>query len=157
MADGAASRRPFPIEAVLLFPLAGPLLLAFVLALLYGLVLMLFLNPAGIIAFPVYFVFWMQMFYMIAGPPLLAAGALYAIAVRLFAPPNPVTASVSGLAAAGGFWLAGFPSAGSMERLGPSGPDALARDLAMVAAGCILLVLPGWLLTHKLRARLGRQ
>ena len=99
--------RAFPLEAIVLFPLLGPPALALLGATLYAAMLMIFLlSPGAILALPIYFFFWAPMAYAALWPAAAAAGVLYALAVRFFAPPVVVTAMIAGAIGAVGYGIA---------------------------------------------------
>src|SRR3981081_2264266 len=124
------SHRAFPLEAIVLFPLLGPPALALAGAALYAAVLVIFLlSPTAIIALPIYFVFWAKLAYAALWPSAAAAGVLYALAVRVCAPPVLVTALVAGVIAALGYGI-GLMLVGSS--------DAFAADFQAVVIGAVI-------------------
>ena len=107
MDSNVPPHRAFPLEAIVLFPLLGPPALALLGATLYAAMLMIFLlSPGAILALPVYFFFWASMAYAALWPAAAAAGVLYALAVRFFAPPVVVTAMIAGAIGAVGYGIA---------------------------------------------------
>jgi hypothetical protein len=142
-------KRPFPLEAIVVFPLVGPPALAFAVAAAYAAALMIFLDFRALLALPVYGVFWTVMFFPLAAPPLALAGMLYAVAVRWFAPPHLVTALAAGALGAAIFvasaWLAMriFPLDVERFHLTPN-------DIVPGSVGCVLAVIPGWWVSRKI-------
>jgi hypothetical protein len=147
--------RPFPFEAVVVFPLVGPPVLGFGMALAYAVLLMVSLSLGGILAIPVYGVFWTMLLAPMLAPPLLLAGLLYAFAVRRFAPPRLTTALAAAVAAVSLYLLAALPGARlfalDLERL-----HITRGGILPAAIGCVIAVIPGWWLTRALRRWRGR-
>jgi hypothetical protein len=150
--------RAFPLEAIVLFPLLGPPALALLGATLYAAMLMIFLlSPGAILALPVYFLFWAQMAYAALWPAAAAAGVLYALAVRFFAPPVIVTAMIAGAIGAVGYAIALM-----LLGLAPSGnlPDGSGISFGKVDSQTVVLeaiigmaqAVPGWWASQKMRA-----
>jgi hypothetical protein len=136
------SHRAFPLEAIVLFPLLGPPALALVGATLYAAMLVIFLlSPEAIIALPIYFVFWAKMAYAALWPPAAAAGVLYALAVRLFAPPELGTALGAGGVAALGYGI------GLMLLAGKADVQSAVTEAVIGGAQ----VVPGWWASQKMR------
>lgn len=158
MDSNAPPHRAFPLEAIVLFPLLGPPALALLGATLYAAMLMIFLlSPGAILALPIYFFFWAPMAYAALWPAAAAAGVLYALAVRFFAPPVVVTAMIAGAIGAVGYGIALI-----LLGLAPFGnlPDGSGISFGKVHSQTVVLeaiigmaqAVPGWWASRKMRA-----
>jgi hypothetical protein len=156
------AHRIFPVEAIVLFPLFGPPVLALVGATLYAaLLLIVSLSPEAILVLPVYFWFWAKPAYAALWPSAAAAGVLYALAVRLFAPPLAVTAIISGVlgALAYGivFMLLGLSPLGTLPESAGAVRKVDVDSAVVLSVVGLVQVLPGWWASQKMRGWFGRR
>jgi hypothetical protein len=97
-----ASRvRPHLAEAypaiLVVFPFLGPIVVALVFlvrCMLFGIVT---LSLATFVTGPLYFFWWLPILYSLLAAPFLLTGALYALAVFLFAPQSLVSALIAAI------------------------------------------------------------